>query len=66
MLKLRSVNSIVIPPASTGSDSRSKIAVMKIAQQNSGSLCIDIPGCRMFKIVVMKFMAPSIELIPDR
>lgn len=53
MLKLRSVNNIVIPPANTGSESKSKIAVMKIAQQNNGSLCIDIPGCRMLRIVVM-------------
>ena len=66
MLKLRSVNSIVIPPASTGSDNRSRIAVMKIAQQNSGSLCIDIPGCRILRIVVMKFIAPNIELIPAK
>jgi hypothetical protein len=56
----------VIPPASTGSDSSSRMAVMKIAQQNSGSLCMLIPGCRMFRIVVMKFIAPSIELIPAR
>ena len=56
----------MIPPAKTGSDSRSKIAVMKIAQQNRGSLCIDIPGCRIFRIVVIKFIAPNIELIPAR
>ena len=66
MLKLRSVSSIVIAPAKTGSDSRSSTAVMKIAQQNSGSLCRVIPGCRMFNIVVIKFMAPSIELIPAK
>ena len=58
--------SILGQPANTGSDSRSKIAVMKIAQQNNGSLCIDIPGCRMLRIVVMKFIAPSIELIPAK
>ena len=65
-MKFRSVNNIVIPPANTGSDRRSKIAVIKIAQQNSGNLCIDIPGCRMFRIVVMKFIAPNIELIPAK
>lgn len=53
-------------PASTGSDSRSRIAVTIIAQQNSGTLCSVIPGARMFRIVVMKFIAPNIELIPAR
>ena len=53
-------------PAKTGSDSRSNTAVMKIAQQNNGNLCSVIPGCLMFSIVVIKFMAPSIELIPAK
>jgi hypothetical protein len=57
---------IVGQPARTGRDSNSIIAVMNRAQQNSGSLCIDIPGCRMLRIVVMKFIAPNIELIPAR
>lgn len=35
---------------------------MKIAQQNRGNLCIDIPGARMFKIVVMKFIAYYLQL----
>ena len=66
MLKFRSVSNIVIAPASTGSDSNSRIAVTIIAQQNRGILCSVIPGARMFRIVVMKFIAPSIELIPAR
>ena len=66
MLKLRSVNSIVIAPANTGSESSSNTAVMKIAQQNNGNLCNVIPGCRMFRIVVMKFIAPNILLIPAK
>ena len=66
MLKLRSVNNIVIAPANTGSDSNSKMAVIKMAQQNNGSLCIDIPGCRILIIVVIKFIAPNIELIPAK
>jgi hypothetical protein len=53
-------------PANTGNDNSNKIAVIKIAQQNKGNLCIDIPGCRIFRIVVMKFIAPSIELIPAK
>ena len=40
---------IVGQPANTGSDNNSIIAVMNRAQQNSGSLCIDIPGC-MFSV----------------
>ena len=53
MLKFRSVSNIVIPPANTGNDSNSKIAVTIIAQQNSGNLCNVIPGFRMLRIVVM-------------
>lgn len=56
----------MIAPASTGSDSSSKIAVTKIAQLNKGSLCIVIPGLRIFKIVVMKFIAPNNEEIPAK
>lgn len=37
-----------------------------IAQQNSGSLCNVIPGFRMFRIVVIKFIAPNIDEIPAK
>ena len=40
-------------PASTGSDSSSRIAVTKIAQTNSGSLCSVIPGFRILSTVVI-------------
>lgn len=66
MLKFLSVRSIVIPPASTGRLSRRSTAVTRIAHANRGSLCILIPGFRIFSTVVMKFIAPSIELIPAR
>lgn len=66
MLKLRSVNSIVIPPASTGRDNNNRIAVMNTAQTKRGSLCIVIPGALILSIVVIKFIAPKIELIPAR
>ena len=66
MLKFRSVSSIVIAPARTGNDNSRRMAVMKIAQQNNGNLCIDIPGCRIFNTVVMKFILPNILLIPAR
>lgn len=39
---------------------------MKTAHTNNGNLCIVIPGVLMFKIVVMKFMAPKIEDIPAK
>ena len=66
MLKFLSVKSIVIAPANTGNDNKSKIAVINTAQTNKGILCIVIPGVLMFKIVVMKFIAPKIDEIPAR
>lgn len=53
-------------PAKTGSDSNNKKAVIKIDHTNNGSLCIVIPGPRILKIVVIKFIAPKILLIPDK
>ena len=66
MPKLRSVSSIVIAPASTGSDNSSRKAVTRIAHTNSGILCIVMPGARMLRIVVMKLMAPMIDDAPAR
>ena len=64
--KLRSVNSMVMAPASTGSDSSSRKAVTSTDQTKSGILCSVMPGARMLKIVVMKLMAPRIEEAPAR
>ena len=64
VLKFRSVNNIVIPPAKTGKESNSKKAVIRTAQQNKGNLCIVIPGARILKIVVIKLIAPKIEEAP--
>ncbi len=64
--KLRSVSSMVMAPASTGSDSKSRNTVTRIDQTNSGILCRVMPGARMLKIVVMKLMAPRIEEAPAR
>src|SRR5271156_2347254 len=64
--KLRSQISIVIAPASTGTASTSRNAVTSSDQMNSGILCSVMPGARMLKIVVMKFIAPRIELAPAR
>ena len=64
--KLRSVSSMVMAPASTGSDSSSRNTVTRIDQTNSGILCSVMPGARMLKIVVMKLMAPRIDEAPAR
>lgn len=66
VLKLRSVRTIVIAPAKTGSDSNSNTAVTTTAHPNKANLCNRIPGLLIFSMVVMKLMAPNRELIPDR
>ena len=62
--KWRSVSSMVMAPASTGSDSSSRNTVTRIDHTNSGILCRVMPGARMLKMVVMKLMAPRIEDAP--
>src|ERR1700749_3628922 len=57
---------MVIAPARTGSDNSSRNTVTRIDQTNSGMRCRVMPGARMLKIVVMKLMAPRIELAPAR
>src|SRR4029079_13257938 len=64
--KLRSVSSIVMAPASTGSASSSRNTVTRIDHTNNGILCSVMPGARMLKIVVMKLIAPRIEDAPAR
>ena len=51
-------------PANTGNDSNNNIAVIKTAHTNNGRLDQVIPGLRMFKIVVIKLMAPKSEEAP--
>ncbi len=66
VLKLRSVRSIVIAPARTGSDKSNKMAVIFTDQTNNG---IRSRGCaftRIFITVVIKFTAPKIDEIPAR
>ena len=55
---------MVIAPASTGSDSSKRNAVINTAQPNNGILCMYMPGARIFITVVIKFMAPAIEETP--
>src|SRR6202045_2668984 len=64
--KLRSVSSIVIAPASTGTASSKRNEVTKIDQTNSGMRCSVMPGARMLKIVVMKLIELMIDEAPAR
>jgi hypothetical protein len=66
VLKFLSVNTIVIAPAKTGNDNSSKTAVTATAHPKRANLCSLIPGLLIFNIVVIKFMAPSRLLIPDK
>jgi hypothetical protein len=66
VLKFLSVNNIVIAPAKTGRDNNSNMAVTITAHPNKATLCNLIPGALIFKIVVIKFIAPSNELTPDK
>jgi hypothetical protein len=66
VLKFRSVNNIVIAPASTGKDKRRSTAVISTDQTNRGILSIFIVVVRMLIMVVMKLMAPKIEEAPAR
>ena len=66
MLKFRSVKSIVIAPARTGRDKRRRTAVMTTDHTNRGILVRVIPVCRIFITVVIKLIAPRIDLAPAR
>lgn len=66
MLRFRSVNNIVIAPAKTGSDNRSKRAVITTDQTNKGIRSRVIPEDRILITVVIKFTAPKIEEIPAK
>lgn len=66
MLKFLSVSTIVIALAKTGRDNNSNTAVTTTAHPNKANLCNLIPGALMFKIVVIKFIAPNRLLIPDK
>lgn len=66
VLKFRSVRSIVIAPASTGRDSKRRTAVIITDHTNRGIESRFIDRGRIFKIVVMKLIAPRIEEAPAR
>jgi hypothetical protein len=63
-LKFRSNNNIVIAPAKTGSLNNNKIAVKSTDHTNKGTRSIVREWVRMFKMVVIKLIAPKIEEAP--
>jgi hypothetical protein len=56
----------VIAPANTGNDNNNKIAVTNTDHTNKGIECKNKPGCLIFKIVVIKFIAPNKDEIPAK
>lgn len=66
MFRFRSVSSIVIPAARTGSERRRSTAVISTAQTNKGVWYCEIAGGFMLIIVVIKLMAPRIDEIPAK
>jgi len=66
VLKLRSVNNIVIAPAKTGSDNSRSTAVISTDHTNRGIESKDMEADRMFMIVVIKLIAPKMEEAPAK
>lgn len=62
----RSVSNMVIAPARTGRDNKSRIAVNKTDHTNKGIASIVTPLVRMFSTVEIKFTAPRIEDTPAK
>jgi len=59
--KWRSVSSMVMAPARTGSDNSSRKHRDQDRPHEQRILCRVMPGARMLKMVVMKLSAPRIE-----
>jgi hypothetical protein len=66
VFKLRSVNNIVIAPAKTGNDKRSKITVINTLQTNKGSRSKVRVSDRILITVDIKLIAPKIEDAPAK
>jgi hypothetical protein len=66
VLKFLSVSSIVIPPANTGNDNSSKMAVKNTDHTNRGNLYQVIPGALILATVVIKLVDPNNEEIPAK
>lgn len=56
----------MIAPAKTGSESKSRNAVIKILHTNNGIAYNGIPCARMLKIVTIKLIAPKIDETPAK
>jgi len=57
---------MVIAPANTGRDNKSRKAVTRTDHTNRGNLCMVNPGPLILKIVVIKLIEPKIEETPDK
>lgn len=66
VLRLRSVNNIVIAPANTGRLNRRRMAVIITDHTNKGTRSRRSPFDRMLITVVIKFRAPIIEDTPAK
>jgi len=66
VLKLRSVSSIVMAPANTGNARSRRTAVIRTDHTNRGMESSLIVEDRIFRIVVMKLIAPKMEEAPAR
>jgi len=66
VFKFRSVKSIVMAPARTGSDSNRRMAVKKTDHTNNGVRSQVIPTVRILLIVVIKLTAPKIDDAPAK
>jgi hypothetical protein len=66
VLKFRSVNNIVIAPASTGRDKSNRIVVSNTDQINKGKRSMVMSEERIFIIVVIKLIDPKIEETPAK
>jgi hypothetical protein len=66
VFRFRSVNNIVIAPASTGRERSNRIVVITTDHTNKGIRSRVIPLDRMLMAVVMKFTDPRIDEIPAR
>ena len=66
VFKFRSVSSIVIPAARTGSESSRRTAVTRTDHTKRGVCCCDIAGGFMLIAVVIKLIAPRMDDTPAR
>lgn len=57
---------MVIAPAKTGRERRSKIVVISTAQANKGIRSKNIPNTRRFPKVLIKLIAPKMEETPAK